>query len=194
MGWNGRKVLLSVGRLTRRKGLVEFVQNVLPVIVEQYPDVLLVVIGDDAPDALAGGRPNIRANTVEIAERLGLSRNISLLGPCDESMLQQALDTADVHIFPVRPMSGDVEGFGMVAIEAAAHGLPTVAYAVGGVPDAVKDGVSGWLVKAGDERAFAKRVIETLADGRNAWDAPARRFAAAFSWEKFGQALRVAMA
>ena len=185
--------MLSVGRLTRRKGLVEFVQGVLPLIVARYPDVLLAVIGDDAPDALASGPFNVRERTIETIERLGLSRNIRLLGPCDEPTLQLALATADVHVFPVRAVTGDIEGFGMVAIEAAAHGLPTVAYAVGGVSDAVEDGVSGWLIEAGDEVDFAKRVIETLADGRCAWDARARLFATAFSWENFGQKLRAAM-
>jgi phosphatidylinositol alpha-1,6-mannosyltransferase len=194
MGWEGRKVMLSVGRLTQRKGLVEFVQDVLPLIVARYPGVLLVVIGDDAPDALAGGRSNVRARVIAISERLGLSGNIHLLGPCDESTLKLSLATADVHVFPVRAVAGDVEGFGMVAIEAAAHGLPTIAYAVGGVPDAVEDGVSGWLVEAGDEVGFSNRIIETLADGRKAWDGGARRFAAAFSWDNFGRKFRETIA
>src|SRR3546814_17030050 len=53
----------------------------------------------------------------------------------------------------------------MVAMEAAAHGVPTVAYAVGGVPDAVLDGTSGVLVQPGDEVGFAEAVDRTLSVG-----------------------------
>ena len=90
-------------------------------------------------------------------------------------------------MFPVRDMPGDVEGFGMVAIEAAAHGLPTVAFDVGGVADAVADGVSGRLVRSGDEEAFAAAVLAELAQAGTGRRERARAFATSFSWERFGR-------
>jgi phosphatidylinositol alpha-1,6-mannosyltransferase len=79
----------------------------------------------------------------------------------------------------------------MVAIEAAAHGLPTVAFAVGGVPDAVSPGRSGHLVHPGDYAGFAQRTCELLAAGRDTTlRASAREFAATFTWDIFAMRLR----
>lgn len=185
-----RPVLLSVGRMTARKGLPEFIRRALPTICRQYPDVMLVVIGDEAPDALAGSGHGGGAVLHALATELGLADNLRVLGPCDDNALSQAYYGADVHVFPVREVPGDVEGFGMVAIEAAAHGLPTVAFAVGGVPDAVSPGLSGYLVPPGDYILFAERVCALLAAGRAApIRSSARETAAAYRWEYFGERL-----
>ncbi|MCI0732549.1 MAG: glycosyltransferase family 4 protein [Methylococcaceae bacterium] len=185
-----RPVLLSVGRLTARKGLPDFVRHALPAIRRRYPDVLLVVIGDEAPDALTGSGGG-RAALETLAAELALSDNLLLLGPCDDETLDQAYCAADVHVFPVREVPGDVEGFGMVAIEAAAHGLPTVAFATGGIPDAVSAGRSGYLIPPGDYADFAEKVCEILAAGREApMRSSARESAKGFTWEIFATRLR----
>ncbi|MGH8548743.1 MAG: glycosyltransferase family 4 protein [Methylococcales bacterium] len=186
-----RPVLLSVGRMTARKGVLEFFRNALPAIHCRYPDVVLVVIGDDAPDALTGSGTGGRAALESLSAELGLADNLRLHDPCDDDTLSQAYCAADVHVFPVRETPGDIEGFGMVAIEAAAHGLPTVAFAVGGVPDAVRHGCSGFLVQPGDYAGFAERVCEILAAGREApMRASAREMAKTFTWELFATRLR----
>lgn len=186
-----RPLLLSVGRLTARKGLPQFIRHALPAIREQHPDVVLVVIGDEAPDALTGAGTGGRAALQALAGELGLSANLRLLGPCNDDTLSQAYFAADVHVFPVCDMPGDVEGFGMVAIEAAAHGLPTVAFAVGGVLDAVSPGRSGHLIQPGEYASFAQRVSQLLAAGRAApMRASAREFAATFAWDIFAMRLR----
>jgi phosphatidylinositol alpha-1,6-mannosyltransferase len=193
-GLGDRPILLSVGRLTARKGLVEFVHESLPAVRRQHPDVLLLVIGDEAPDALTGANSGGRAALEALATELGLAEHVRLLGPCSDEVLTQAYFAADVHVFPVRDLPGDVEGFGMVAIEAAAHGLPTVAFAVGGVPDAVSPGESGYLVTAGGYREFAGaicRVLEARHD--RPLRAGARKFAESFCWSKFDANLRRAL-
>ena len=187
-------LLLSVGRLTERKGLREFVATALPRIVALHPDVRLVIIGDDAPDALHKGTADAGQRLLETAVALGLQGNLCRLGPCDDATLDQAYAAAAVHVFPVRHVPGDIEGFGMVAIEAAAHGLPTVAFAVGGVPDAVGDGRSGYLLKPGDHEGFANRVCDVVAAGRAApMRTTARAYASHFAWERFGERLRAAL-
>lgn len=185
-GLGDRRILLSVGRLTERKGLAAFVEGALPAIVRRYPDVILLVIGDSAPNALLRGATDVRAQVEQVVLRSHLSDNVRFLGPVEEDELHYAYEASDLHVFPVVERSGDVEGFGMVAIEAAAHGRSTVAFAVGGVSDAVKDGESGYLVVPGDYATFAARVCDVLDRGRDFFSASARVFAGALSWERFG--------
>ena len=190
-GFGERKLLLSVGRLTPRKGLLEFAESALPAIAAEYPDATLLVIGDEAPDALTGSAAGMGQRIVDAAHALGLRDNVRILGVCDEATLAAAYQAADVLVFPVRETPGDVEGFGMVAIEAAAHGTPTVAFAVGGIPDAVAEGRSGWLVQAGDYARFTQRVRDLLARGCDAaLRADCREFARGFDWERFDLRLR----
>jgi phosphatidylinositol alpha-1,6-mannosyltransferase len=192
-GWHGRRVLLCVGRMTERKGLLDFVRDVLPRLLANDPSILLAVIGDDAPDALHQGRRDIRAAVSAHATAMGFKSNVAMYGELADDALNCAYAAADVSVFPVKAIRGDVEGFGMVAIEAAAHGLPTVAYAVGGVPDAVADGVSGLLVPPGDPVAFATAIQEVLAQGRSAFSEGCRAFAQRFAWAHFGDGIRRAM-
>lgn len=182
-GLSDRPVLLSVGRLTTRKGLREFVADVLPRLVQRYPSLVLVIIGDAPTDAL-----HAQVQTPEsiqaVADRAGVGANIRFLGKRFGQELEDAYAGADVHVFPVRALPGDPEGFGMVAVEAAAHGLPTVAYATGGVVDAVREGVSGRLIPPGDEQAFADAVLELLMNPIE--QDHAIRFAESFEWREFG--------
>ena len=186
-----RPLLLSVGRLIPRKGLLEFVANGLPLIAEQVPDICVVIIGDDAPDLLQRHGSGLRERIRGSAARLGLEDNVRFIGPQDDATLADAYRASDIHVFPVRDVPGDVEGFGMVAAEAAAHGLPTVAFAVGGVPDAVEDGVSGRLIAADDHAQFARAVID-IVNSRDTLELRdgARRFAVRFQRENFGRQIR----
>jgi phosphatidylinositol alpha-1,6-mannosyltransferase len=90
-----------------------------------------------------------------------------------------------VLVFPVQHHPTDPEGFGMVAIEAAACGLPTVAYATGGVCEAVEHGLSGCLVPPGDVAGFARAVTALLETPSRVTASGCRRFAEQFSKEHF---------
>lgn len=183
-------LLLSVGRLTARKGLGEFVAQGFADVLAAHPSATLLVIGDDAPDALSTRHGAGRRQVTDAVRRLGMDERVRFLGPVSEDELRAAYETSDLHLFPVRDLPGDVEGFGMVAIEAAAHGLPTVAFASGGVPDAVAEGVSGHLVAPGDYPALARAVLDVIRAGRASFDMGARAFAAGFAWPRFGERLR----
>lgn len=177
-------LLLSVGRLSERKGLVEFVREALPRIVAEHPGVVLLIVGSVPRDAL-----NSRMQTPEhiqaAADELGLGRHIRFLGNVSDRELQVIFAACDVHVFPIRHIPDDPEGFGMVAIEAAAHGVPTIAFATGGVIDAVADGQSGRLVRPGDYSAFADAVLQ-IAIRKEITPRSCRDFASQFEWSQFG--------
>ncbi len=181
----GRPLLLSVGRLSTRKGMREFVSDVLPAVVAQHPEVMLLIVGDAPTQALHAKSQSIESIQLA-AETKGVGANIRFLGVIvDRNELATVYQAADIHVFPVREIPGDPEGFGMVAIEAAANGLPTVAYATGGIVDAVKDGESGRLIASGDADAMTAAILETLRD-RESLRPSCMEFATSFGWESFG--------
>lgn len=181
-----RPLLLSVGRLSTRKGLREFVTHALPRIVAAQPDVVLLIVGN-APAHALHAEAQTPVSIQAVADAAGVGGNIRFLGVItDYAELGVVYRAAYAHVFPVREIPGDPEGFGMVAVEAAAHGLPTVAFATGGVLDAVAEGESGQLVSPGDYAGFAEAVIATLSR-RDTWRESCHAFAAQFAWPRFGE-------
>ena len=185
-------LLLSVGRLSSRKGMREFVTQALPRIVQAVPQATLLIVGDAPNDALHAGAQTIDSIKAAAAEA-GVADRLRFLGQItDYGKLGVIYGAADVHVFPVREIQGDPEGFGMVAVEAAAHGLPTVAFATGGVTDAVAEGRSGYLIKAGEYGALADAVVDALTFGDTL--APScRDFARRFAWDAFGRGVMSAI-
>ena len=184
-------VVLIAGRMTHRKGIPEFIRQVMPKLLSIFPELKLVVVGSEAANAIkhnAGATSNIQRAIFD----LGLEKQVILVGAATDSALACAYFAADIMAFPVLELAGDVEGFGMVAIEAAAHGLPTVAFAVGGVPDAVGNQQSGWLVPAQNYEEMARlisvslsRHCDNVVSGSSCIE-----FASRFSWLLFEDKLR----
>jgi phosphatidylinositol alpha-1,6-mannosyltransferase len=152
-----RPVLLTLARLVPRKG-IDSVLGALSEVRRAVPDVVYVIAGD-GPD---------RARLEELVRRAGLDAAVRFAGAIADDELPAWYSLGDVFVMPSRSEPPDVEGFGIVFLEAAACGRPVVAARAGGVPDAVVDGVSGLLVEPGDDRGLARALAELLAD-------PARR-------------------
>lgn len=187
-GLEDKKILLSVGRLTTRKGLREFVDKALPTIVQQEPDCVLVIVGEAPKNSLGAGIQS-RESIEAVANAHGIQDHLKFLGVITAPIaLATVYEAADIHVFPVRHIPNDPEGFGMVAIEAAAHGLPTVAFATGGIVDAVSEGESGQLVANNDYTDFAQSTLNVLSHSQEL-GCGSRKFAERFGWPKFGQCM-----
>lgn len=182
-GISSAHLLLFVGRVTPRKGLLHFVERSLPAVLEAEPDTCLVVAGDHPAQGLAVQSSELQAVS-ELATRSGLDGALRFLGQVSDEELIEAYSAADALIFPLVPTPGDVEGFGMVAIEAAANGTPTVAFAVGGVVDAVAEGESGRLVPAGDYPGFTAAILDLLKEPA-VLSTSSRGFAERFAWPRY---------
>lgn len=155
------RLVVTLGRLVRRKGVRWFVEKVLPGLTE---DVHYVVAGD-GPEGAA---------ITEAAKALHVADRVHLLGQVDEEVREQVLAGADIFVQPNIPVPGDMEGFGLVTVEAALRGTPVVAADLEGIRDAVVDDVTGFLLPPADETAWIARLSALLADGEDLTSAGSR--------------------
>lgn len=168
--------LLTVGRLVPRKGVESFIRDALPLLRARFPRLQYGVVGSGPEeDAIRRAIAETRAEG-----------NVFVRGRVDEPTLRLAYAAADLFLMPNRPVPGNPEGFGIVAMEASSYGLPVVATAIEGIADAVKDGVNGRGLPAGQPEAFAQAALDLL--GRPAELAAmgqsARAFAMEHLWDK----------
>jgi len=179
-----RNVILYVGRLSARKGLSEFIERCMPKIVRRSPQTLLLIVGDDATNAIATESESKRID--EAITEQQLDKYVKRLGVVGDKTLEALYRHAALLVLPVIERPGDTEGFGMVAIEAAARGVPTFAFSVGGIPDAVSDGISGFLFPKREYQLFADGIADYLGATDRAFD-PIRcqEFAQKFSLASF---------
>ncbi len=146
-----RTVLLTLGRLVRRKGVAWFVENVIPLL---DADITYVV---------AGAGPEHAHITATIHAR-GLEDRVVLVGRVTDADRELLFRTADIFIQPNIPVSGDMEGFGLVVLEAAARELVVIASKLEGLADAITDGVNGYLVSPENAGEYCTRIATLLAD------------------------------
>lgn len=147
--WSARRrgQLLFLGRLGKRKGSYDLL-DAMTRIAAQHGDMKALLGGD-------GDVPQIAAR----AAALGIAGNIELLGWVGGEQKNALLATAEVYVLPSYN-----EGLPMSVLEAMAAGMPVVSTPVGGIPEAVTDGVEGYLVAAGDIDGLAGRLRQLLSD------------------------------
>jgi phosphatidylinositol alpha-1,6-mannosyltransferase len=146
-----KTLLLTVGRLVPRKGVGWFVQEVMPCLDSSY---LYLVVGD-GPDF---GR------IASLVGQCGLEGRVFLQGRVSEEIRNKILHASDLFIMPNVVVDGDVEGFGIAALEAGCFGLPVIASNVQGLKDAVLPGKTGFLLEAGNAEEFVKSIHEADLD------------------------------
>jgi phosphatidylinositol alpha-1,6-mannosyltransferase len=162
-GLEDRKVILSPGRLVRRKGVDRFIRECMPEVVRQVPAVKLVVAGGNPEGALAH-TDDVLARVEGAIRESGLEDHVVVTGRLSSDEMVAAFQLADVVVLPVIPVPGDMEGFGIVLLEAGAAGIPVVATAIGGITDAVIEGETGILVPPLGYAAMASGLIGFLQD------------------------------
>ncbi|OEY93521.1 glycosyl transferase [Acinetobacter proteolyticus] len=178
---NNKKILLSVGRLTERKGLSEFIEFSLPQIVKNNPNVILLIAGDSANHAL-NKNMQTRNQLIKIAQIHNIDQHLCFAGKVTDQELSSLFYLSSIHIFPVKHITNDPEGFGMVAIEAAAHGIPTIGFATGGVIDAVEQQKSGFLVESNNYQELSNVVTQFLQNNTLIDRDTCQDYAEKFSW------------
>ncbi|HSF27342.1 MAG TPA: glycosyltransferase family 4 protein, partial [Actinomycetes bacterium] len=151
LGLGDRPVVVCVSRIVARKGQ-DMLVRALPLIRRRVPDTALLLVGDG---------PH-RRRVESIVDSLGLRQSVVLTGAQPWSALAPYFDAGDVFAMPTRTRRAgfEVEGLGIVYLEAAATGLPVVAGSSGGAPDAVLDGESGFVVNGRSVEAIAYRVSQ----------------------------------
>ena len=147
-------VVLTLCQLWPNKG-VDRVLEALAMLLPEAPKVLYVVAGD-GPD---------RARLEALARRLGVRERVVFTGRVAAEALADLYAAADVFVMPTRAdHDGSVEGFGIVFLEAGSQGVPVIGPREGGSADAIRDGVSGFLVDARDPADIGARLRALLAD------------------------------
>jgi L-malate glycosyltransferase len=141
----GEKILLHLSNFRPVKRAVDVVE-IFARVVEHIPARLLMV--GDGPD---------RSQAEWLATRKGIQERIHFLGK--QSSVNDLLPLADLMVMP-----SEMESFGLAALEAMACKVPSIATAVGGVPELIEDGVNGRLFPVGDVEAMASAAIELLSD------------------------------
>ncbi len=175
-----KRIIVMVGRPVPRKGFSWFVREVMPHL---SPDVVCLHIGPlsgfsrlrrlllrllpfgiGTHLSLILGMPLDEPDLCAVARSPQVAGRVHLLGRLPIAEVVQTLKCADLFVMPNLPVDGDMEGFGLVALEASLCGTPVVVAAVDGITDAIQEGKNGILLPPGDAAVWAQRITDLLAD------------------------------
>ncbi len=181
---SNKRVILTVGRLVERKGQ-DMMIHAMPHILTKVPNAVYLIVGTG---------PMEHTLKQEVHDR-GLERSVIFVGDVPHDEISPYYALADVFAMPSRAVleKGDVEGFGLVFLEANAYSKPCIGGRSGGVPDAVLDRKTGLLVDPWDPMDIARATIRLLEDrdlatrlGENG----RRRIEKEMNWTRAAQVIR----
>lgn len=153
LGWDDRPVVLTAGRLQKRKGH-DTVIRAIATIREAVPNVLFAIIGDGEE----------REPLERLIEQESQSDHVMFMGKVDDDVLRQAYQQADLFVLANRQIGTDIEGFGMVLLEAQACGTPVIAGASGGTAETMKQSETGYVVPCDKPDQLAELIVSQLLD------------------------------
>ena len=144
---NNKTVLLTVGRMIKRKGVQWFIENVFQKLQDSF---IYCIVG------VGKERVDIKCSI----NRMKLEKKVFLLGQISDEELNLIYYAADLFVMPNISVPGDREGFGIVALEASIRGLPVVASDLEGIRDAVHEGRNGYLVQEKNVTGFSEMITK----------------------------------
>jgi phosphatidylinositol alpha-1,6-mannosyltransferase len=151
LGWSERPVVLTVGRLQKRKGH-DMLIRALPAIRERIPDILYSIVGDGEE----------RASLERLTDELGVRPCVQFRGEPSDDQLVECYQQCDLFVLPNREVNGDIEGFGMVLIEAQACGKPVIAGASGGTKETMLVKTTGKVVRCDEPHELVATTAQLL--------------------------------
>ena len=170
-GWaKDSLVLLTVGRLQKRKGQ-DFLIEVMPRLLEKVPELQYVIVG----------RGEELENLRDLIEKHKLQESVFIHTNFDDTDLINAYQQCDVFILPNRTIKNDIEGFGMVLVEAQACGKPVIAGDSGGTSETLKEGETGFIIDCSSPE-FIHAVLPAALSKSNGLDT---EYIAAYSKQTF---------
>ena len=144
--------LVSIGRLVPRKGVLWFVKEVLPQLLQEHPGLTYTVVGTGEEERLIK----------KLVQDRALIEAVNLIGGVDDTQRDQLLSDADCLVVPNVPIKDDMEGFGIVCIEASSRGVPVAAARIEGLTDAVLEGKTGLFFESGNPKDSADTIGKLL--------------------------------
>ena len=176
-------LLLSVGRLVERKGH-DMVIRALPAVLQRYPKTYYLIIGNGPQ------RQKLQA----LATKIGIEKYIQFLTAIKYQDLPNFYNASDIFLMPSRTIKSkqDVEGFGIVYLEASACGKPIIAGQGGGVGEAVTDQETGLLINSEKPAEISQAIIKLLNDNELALKLGQngrKRVKQEFNWDELAQKL-----
>ena len=135
MGWSGKRVLLTVGRLQRRKGQ-DFLIKSMPALLKEFPDLFYAVVG----------RGECYDELISLVDQHELHDKVCVYPDMDDEALIKCYQQCDIFILPNRTIGNDIEGFGMVLVEAQVCGKPVIAGDSGGTRETMNIGKTGHII------------------------------------------------
>lgn len=177
-----KKVILTVGRLVERKGH-DMAIKALPKIIKTVPEVKYIIVGDGP----------YRKNLQKLVNKRSLGEYVSFVGAVGSKELSNFFTASDIFIMPNRVLkNGDVEGFGIVFLEAGLYGKPVIGGNNGGVPEAIINGQTGLLVDSLDENDIAEKTIKLLTDENYAAKLGLQglHYASEFNWQEESEKIK----
>ena len=151
MGWSGKRVLLTVGRLQRRKGQ-DFLIKSMPALLKEFPDLFYAVVG----------RGECYDELISLVDQHKLHDNVCVYPDMDDEALIKCYQQCDIFILPNRTIDNDIEGFGMVLVEAQVCGKPVIAGDSGGTRETMNIGKTGHIIDCSSTENLLKELSPIL--------------------------------
>jgi len=199
----GQKILVLMGRPVLRKGFSWFLKSVFPALPGDYKVIIIGPFREKRPFSvvmlhflpkgfrkqleLMFGMPSDEDTLRDLLSMPALQGRVQHLGRLPFTEIMQIMSEANAFLMPNIPVEGDMEGFGLVCLEANLRGLPVFAANLEGITDAIQDQKNGWLIKPQDTAAWveALALMQRDPDFVRSFGMQARQYVLEnFGWEK----------